>query len=349
MPLPWADRDTSEIARCRALLRGGSRSFDAAARLLPRAVRDPATALYAFCRMADDTIDRDSTGGNAELAWLRDRLALAYAGRPLSLPADIAFAHVIRQFAIPRDLPEALLEGFAWDAEGRRYQDLPALRAYAMRVAGSVGAMMAVVMGVRDPDRLAASIDLGVAMQFSNIARDVGEDARFGRLYLPLDWLAEAGIEPDRFLADPQHSPGLGQVIRRLLEAADGHYRRGAAGIARLPLACRFGIGAASLLYAAIGHEVSRRGHDAVSGRAVVSQGRKAWVLATGLATFALPLAPLSDAPTPEGEFLVHAVTRAPRLLVADNATTPWWHLPERMRWLIGLLERLEERERART
>ena len=120
------------MAACRALLRGGSKSFDAAAKLLPRAVRDPAVALYAFCREADDAID----DGTANLDWLRERLALAYSGRPLAVPADRAFARVVQRFAIPRILPEALLEGFAWDAEGRRYQTLADLRDYAVRVAG---------------------------------------------------------------------------------------------------------------------------------------------------------------------------------------------------------------------
>ncbi len=223
---PFSDFDTSDMAVCRTLLQTGSRSFSAAARLLPAAIRDPTLALYAFCREADDIIDGHDNEPGHDLDWLRDRLHLAYAGRPLPLPVDRAFALVVDRFAIPRCLPEALLEGFAWDAEGRRYPDLPALRAYAVRVAGTVGAMMAVMMGVRDRDRLAAAIDLGVAMQLSNIARDVGEDARNGQLYLPLDWLAEAGIDPDAFLAAPKHSAALGHVVERVLHAADQHYQQ---------------------------------------------------------------------------------------------------------------------------
>ena len=171
-PIDAADIDVADLAACRAMLRAGSRSFDAAARLLPRSVRDPAIALYAFCRVADDAIDGDADPA-AALADLRQRLALAYAGRPHETAADRALAGVVSRFAIPRALPEALLEGFAWDALGRRYDDLPALRAYAVRVAGTVGGMMAHVMGVRDPAHVAAAIDLGVAMQLSNIARDV--------------------------------------------------------------------------------------------------------------------------------------------------------------------------------
>jgi phytoene synthase len=326
------------------MLRDGSRSFDAAARLLPRRVRDPAIALYAFCRVADDTIDNGAAATG--LDQLRKRLAHAYAGQPIASPADRAFARVAARFALPRALPEALLEGFAWDAECRRYADLADLRAYAVRVAGTVGAMMAVLMGVRDPARLTAAIDLGVAMQLSNIARDVGEDARAGRLYLPLNWLRQAGVDPETFMASPAHSPALAAVVRRLLDAADAHYRRARPAIARLPVGCRLGIGAASLLYAEIGREVARRGHDPVSGRAVVSASRKLRVLAAGLPTIGIPLRPLSNEVLPEGAFLVEAVMRAawrqPKL-------SPWWNIPERVLWVIDLFGRLEQRENART
>ncbi len=340
-----SDPVVTDMAACRALLRGGSKSFNAAAKLLPRAVRDPAIALYAFCREADDIIDRGIGG----LDWLRERLALVYQGRPLALPADRAFARNVERFAIPRPLPDALLEGFAWDADGRRYQDLPALRAYAVRVAGSVGAMMAIVMGVRDPERLAAAVDLGVAMQLSNIARDVGEDARNGRLYLPLAWLTEAGIDPAAFMASPRYSPALGHVVHRMLEAAEDHYTRARAGIARLPLGCRFGIGAAALLYAEIGREVGRRGLNSVSTRAVVSTRRKVGVLVTGLAGMALPRRPLSGACMLEGAFLLEAVVRTVPHAGSAGAPAPWWDVAERMRWTIDLFERLEQRERVQS
>jgi len=339
---PLAKLEASDLDACRILLRGGSKSFDAAAKLLPKSIRDPAVALYAFCREADDAVD----SGSGSVESLRERLTLAYLGSPLPLATDRAFAATVRRFDIPRELPDALLEGFAWDAEGRRYQDLAALRAYAVRVAGSVGAMMAVLMGVRDPDRLAAAIDLGVAMQLSNIARDIGEDARNDRLYLPLDWLAEAGIDPNSFLAAPSCSPALASVVSRLLDTADEHYRRAAAGIGRLPLACRLGIGAAGLLYAEIGQEVRRRGLDSVSARAVVSPSRKTRVVLTGLATCILPLRRLSGNCVPEGVFLVDAVTRTTPLSVTVGISMPWWNIAERLRWTIALFERLERQER---
>jgi 15-cis-phytoene synthase len=339
MPQHWADAAVADLAVCRTLLRGGSRSFDAAARLLPRSVRDPAVALYAFCRVADDAID---CGGADELAALRERLALVYEGRPLSLPVDRAFASIVQRHTIPRVLPEALLEGFAWDVEGRRYQDLPALVGYAVRVAGTVGVMMALLMGVRDADRLAAAIDLGIAMQLTNIARDVGEDARIGRLYLPLDWMEEAGIDPDHFLECPRHSAALGHVIQRLLYTAEQYYSRAWAGIARLPPVFRLGIGVASLLYAEIGHEVARRGLNSIDGRAVVSGRRKAWVLTAGLPRLALSPSSVSRHPLAEAAFLLEVFDPpAPR-----TTRLGWWRFSGRIDFVIELLERMEQRER---
>jgi phytoene synthase len=347
MSLRGVEAEAADLAVCRELLRGGSRSFYAASHLLPRPVRDPAIALYAFCRVADDVIDRD-VGGRAGLAWLQERLALIYAGRPLAVPADRAFARVVERFAMPRALPQALLEGFAWDAQGRRYHDLSALRSYAVRVAGTVGAMMAVLMGVRDPARQARAIDLGVAMQLFNIARDVGEDARAGRLYLPTQWLHEAGIDPDAFLARPVHTPALAEVIRRLLDTAAEHASRARTGVAHLPLSCRLGIGAASLLYAEIGAEVVRRGFDAISTRAVVSGRRKAAILARSLAGTAITWQNLEGAALPEGAFLVDAVARAtPPAEVARDIQ--WWDVAKQLHAMLDLIEKLEQRERVRS
>jgi phytoene synthase len=332
----------ADLAACRTLLCSGSRSFRAASLLLPRSVRDPATALYAFCRVADDAIDHDS-GRVAAVARLRERLARAYEGRPLPIPADRALSVVLARFAIPRTLPEGLLEGFAWDAAGRRYETLVELTDYAVRVAGTVGAMMAMLMGVRAPEIVARACDLGVAMQLSNIARDVGEDAEAGRLYLPLQWLREAGIDPDKWLARPHFSPALATVVDRLLRHADVLYARAGSGVRRLPLLCRPGIGAARLLYAEIGHEVLRRGCNSVAGRAVVPGRRKLALLGRSLIEAALPWSLSPEAPLPEACFLIDAVAAAPP---PAPAAPPPWAVEERVVWVLDLFERLAQRER---
>jgi phytoene synthase len=127
------------------------------------------------------------------------------------------------------------LEGFQWDAEERRYRTFSDVTAYAARVAATVGAMMSILMETREANAMARACDLGVAMQFSNIARDIGEDARAGRVYLPLDWLVEEGIDVDAWLADPKFNPAIGRTVGRLLAEADALYSRVAAGVAVLP------------------------------------------------------------------------------------------------------------------
>jgi len=342
-----APADPADIAACRTMLHEGSLTFFAASLLLPRAVREPASALYAFCRLADDVVDLGDGRPDA-VDGLRRRLLQAYQGQPAPVAADRALAAVVAQYDIPIALPMALLEGFEWDAQGRTYETLEELQAYAARVAAAVGAMMALLMGVRTPDGLARACDLGVAMQLSNIARDVGEDARMGRIYLPLQWLREAGIDPAGFLADPVFSPALAAVVQRLLRAADTLYARVHAGVAQLPAACRPGINAARFLYAEIGHEVERNGCNSIDQRAVVPAARKAWLLTRSLievnpagAAFVLP-------PLDATRYLVEAAAASRPMAAAAPRAPSWWRLKDRAIWLIDLFDRLEQRKQSR-
>lgn len=301
----------ADLSHCLEAIRHGSRSFHAASRLLPARVREPSLALYAFCRLADDEVDLQQEKSQAVLR-LHDRLDRVYAGRPRNAPADRAFAAIVEEFHMPQALPEALLEGLAWDAMERRYASLPDLRRYAARVASAVGAMMCVLMRVRDADALARACDLGVAMQLTNIARDVGEDAREGRLYLPTDWLEGLDIEPDAFLRDPKMSNRLSTVVRRLLREAERLYLRSEAGIAALPADTRPGIFAARFIYADIGRKLAQRGYNSVDIRVrtgrVAKFGRLGYAILRAGVTLAVPRSPLIHArPLPETAFLVDA------------------------------------------
>ena len=303
--------DPKDMAHCVEAIRHGSRSFHAASKLLPKSLRDPALALYAFCRLADDAVDLHPGKADAVLS-LHERLDLAYAGRPRNAPADRAFAAIIEEFQMPSALPEALLEGLAWDAMERRYASLSDLRAYSARVASAVGAMMCVLMRVRDRDALARACDLGVAMQLTNIARDVGEDAREGRLYLPTDWMEEAGIAPDAFLSAPDMSEALRGLVQRLLREADKLYIRSEAGIGALPVNCRPGIFAARFVYAGIGTSVRRLGYDSIHHRAYTSKGQKlGWLSLSLMRAFGTTVMPRSSViyarTLPETAFLVEA------------------------------------------
>ena len=347
MPQNWLD--SADLAACRDLLRGGSRSFFAASLLLPRRVHEPATALYAFCRVADDLIDGGGGDPAAALAELRARLDAAYAGRPRPVAADRALSATVLRHAIPRALLDALLEGFAWDAAGRRYDSLADLEAYAARVAGTVGAAMATLMGERSAEGVARACDLGIAMQLSNIARDVGEDARAGRLYLPQDWMRAAGIDPDAWLARPQFSPALAGVVEAVLRRADALYRRADSGIAALPRACRPGIGAARRLYAGIGEQVARHGHDSVSRRAAVPPGRKLRLLARALSDAAWASHRPGPVPALDAtRFLVDAVAAAPSPPRPAPRVPPWRALDDRIAWLCTLFDQLDARQMSR-
>jgi phytoene synthase len=268
-----------DLRVCRDRLRAGSRSFYAASLMLPRRVRDPATALYAFCRDADDRVD-GSADPAAALAGLHGRVERAYAGQPADDPVDRALADTVARYDVPRVLVDALLEGFAWDAEGRRYADLADLEAYAVRVAGVVGIMMAVLMGRRSAAVLSRACDLGIAMQLTNIARDVGEDAAAGRVYLPENWLTEARIERADLIDGSADPAAVAEVVRRLLGAAEVYYGLSVSGINALPADCRPAIRAAGLIYREIGREVERAGFDSLTRRAVVSGRRKIALLA---------------------------------------------------------------------
>lgn len=253
----------ADLALCRQMIRQGSKSFHMASLLLPNSYRQHSRALYGFCRMADDLVDHAETPQLA-VAQLAVRLDLIYAGAPSDNPTDRAFADVVRLYAIPRAVPDALIEGFAWDAEGRDYRTLSDVTSYGVRVAGTVGVMMSLLMGQRNPDALARAIDLGVAMQFSNIARDIEEDERMGRVYLPHEWITESKAK----------------AASRLVVEAEAMYARAASGIALLPRSCRASINAARLLYREIGLNAAARNHK---GRAVVPLLRKLSLVARAI------------------------------------------------------------------
>ena len=333
--------DPKDLAHCRNVIRTGSLSFHAASKLLPASVRDPALALYAFCRLADDEVDEGDNKGRAVLD-LRDRLDLAYAGKPRNAPEDRAFTAIIEEFDMPRALPEALLEGLAWDAMERRYDTLSGVCDYSARVASAVGAMMCILMRVRDENALARACDLGVAMQLTNIARDVGEDAQARRIYLPLDWMDEAGLDVDAFFADPQATPEVRRMVRRLLAKAHRLYIRSEAGISALPLQARTGIFAARYIYAGIGGAVRRNGHDSVTMRGRTTKAQKLALIGKSslraAGTLVLPQSPVILAkPLEEVRFLVDAAAR-------DTGTKGAWNTT-RTGALLGVLAELKSRE----
>jgi phytoene synthase len=337
--------ERSDAAHCRAMIRTGSRSFYLAAKFLPPTLRHASYALYAFCREADDAIDGGADPFIA-LAVFQARLEAVFAGGVPDSPVDRALARVVRQYRLPREVLEALLQGFAWDAQGRSYRDLPGVHRYSVRVAGSVGIAMALLMGVRDAQLLARAADLGVAMQLTNIARDVGEDARNGRVYLPHRWLREAGLSAAELIADPRFTPALGTVVKRLLAAADLLYQRADSGIARLPPRCRPGIYAARLLYSGIGSVVRANDGDSISRRAVVPPLQKCRLLARAMMPPQAVSEDLAAPPLPQVRYLLRAVDLLPPLqVIGEEAGPDGWRAD--VDWVLDLFAELERRDRA--
>ncbi|GGM06976.1 phytoene/squalene synthase family protein [Pseudomonas asuensis] len=262
----------------------GSKSFAAAAKLFDEQTRQSAVMLYAWCRYCDDVVDGqdhghgqvdgDRTASEARLRELEDLTRRAYAGEPMNEPAFAAFQQVIQRHAIPERYPLEHLAGFRMDVEERVYYRLDDTLEYCYHVAGVVGIMMAMLMGAHDEDTLDRACDLGMAFQLTNIARDIVEDARIGRIYLPREWLNEVGI-PASEVADPVHRSRLAILAQRLVELAEPYYDSAATGIADLPLRSAWSIATARAVYREIGLKVNARGPKAWDSRVSTSTADK--------------------------------------------------------------------------
>ncbi|MBI1386388.1 MAG: phytoene/squalene synthase family protein [Rhizobiales bacterium] len=281
-------RDDFLATFARERIERGSKSFAAAARLLPGGMRDSAYMLYAWCRYCDDAIDGQELGFAASphtagtelpadpaetVARLRERTLAACRGNPDS-PVFEALTRVVERHSIPHGQPLDLIEGFAMDARAHSYETLEDTLRYAYHVAGVVGLMMARVMDVSERDTLLRACDLGIAFQLTNIARDVMDDAALGRTYLPADWLAEAGIDSEE-LTSPHLRAAVAKVTVRLLDEAEQYYRSAEVGIARLAYRPAMAIAAARIVYRAIGAGVRARGPAAWDRRVSISRPRK--------------------------------------------------------------------------
>ena len=298
-----------DLKECYDIIEKGSHSFYAASKVLPKKIRDSAIVLYSFCRIVDDSIDETSSKDKA-LKELFKRLDAVYEGIPQNNPSDRCFSRLVKFYEMPKQLPLALLEGMDWDTREKEYKTLSELRAYCARVASTVGVMMCVLMRVRDKDILARACDLGVAMQLTNIVRDIGEDARNGRLYIPLDWMAKYGLDKKQFLKKPKTSRELGLIAKRLLEEARRLYKRSESGLFGLPTSCQPGIYAARYIYEGIGKHIEAVQYDSINRRAKTSGSEKITLLAFSfLKTFTSKISPVSAVvhapPLREVKFLI--------------------------------------------
>jgi 15-cis-phytoene synthase len=270
-------------ADCRvskAVLAHHSKSFALAGRLFPPGPREDAAAVYAWCRGCDDAVDLEEPGRQAEaLRLLADRLDRLYGGEPGEGAVEIAFQEVIQERSIPRCYPGELLAGLRMDVLFQRYETMDDLLLYCYRVAGTVGLMMCHVMGVADPRALRHAAHLGMAMQLTNISRDVMEDWGRGHIYLPDELLGTARAE-DLWARRGQplpreHGPQIAGAVALLLKQAAALYRSGDAGMRWLSWRCALAVRTARHVYAGIGGVLAARDHDVWAGRAIVPSGQK--------------------------------------------------------------------------
>jgi phytoene synthase len=280
---------------CRRVIARHSKSFDLASRLFPRVRRNEVAALYAWCRTCDDAIDlAPAASHRAAVETLRAHLQAVYAGAPQADPVQACFQEVVQRRRIPVAYPLALLDGMAMDVENARYETIDELLVYCWRVAGTVGLMMCHVMGVSNERAAPHAAHLGIAMQLTNVCRDVGEDWQRGRVYVPrellppalADWLeAQAGTAARPPLPATARD-ALAAAVRRLLALADRYYASADAGLAWLEPRSALAVRTARLVYAEIGRRIEAQGHDVTGGRAVVPTGRKLQLLGRALREF---------------------------------------------------------------
>lgn len=278
--------DDAALRLCRESLSRNSRSFSWASLLLPAAARDPVAVVYAWCRRCDDAIDEVPAHEQAQsLARLAAEVDALYAGEPMNDLVLSAFQVVVQRYRIPRVYVDELLQGFAMDATNVRYDTQAQLLLYCYRVAGVIGLMICHVVGLTDEAQLGRAAHLGMAMQLTNICRDVVEDWSRGRRYVPAELLpadapSPAGREPfPRALA-----PSFAEPVGRLLSEAERYYASADEGIAALGFRSALAVRMARRVYAAIGSVIASRRYDVASGRAVVSGGAKLIIMLRSIA-----------------------------------------------------------------
>ncbi len=245
---------------------------------LPRERRRAITALYAFCREVDDVVDETSDAQLAatKLAWWRQEIGLLFDGKPQH-PVSRALQPAIAAYGITAARLNEIIDGMQMDLTQTRYLDFAGLERYCYHVAGVVGILAAGIFGYRDARTLEYARRLGIAFQLTNIIRDVGEDARKNRIYLPIADLQQFGVGAADLL-QARHSEAFVALMRFQAERARGYYRE---AMAALPAgdrrAQRPGLIMAAI-YRALLDEIERDGFRVLSARTSLTPLRKFWI-----------------------------------------------------------------------
>lgn len=290
-PLALAPVVARSPADDEAVLAAGSKSFYWASRVLPKDVRRDVAALYTFCRYVDDVADEspDRAWASVEL----DRVLAELDGDAEPRPVVANLLSVAHRRGLDIDAARCLVAAVQDDLDDVRVSNLGGLTRYCYGVAGTVGLMMCSLIGVTDRRARPHAIDLGIAMQLTNICRDVAEDAERGRVYLPKTLLRHAGVRADDVVDGYADRHGVQSVIEVLLQIADLYYASAERGMRAIPVGPRLAILVAARVYRRIGDKLRRRGTRWWRGRTVVSALEKTWVTLGALARF--PFLPRRD------------------------------------------------------
>ncbi|WP_291423383.1 phytoene/squalene synthase family protein [Deinococcus sp.] len=277
---PTVSPPNSALAWCREVTRIHSHTFYRGSLLYPRGQREAVWAVYAACRVGDDIADsgKPLSQAQTELDGWWAQVQAAHAGKPGQNDMELALAWAFARYPVPLSAFAELYAGFCMDLAGQQYATLADLELYCRRVAGVVGFMIAPIGGYRGgDDTLRSALALGKAMQLTNILRDVGEDLRLGRLYLPAELLAEYGVNVGDLKAGRVTSQ-YQALVEHLTLLAHEWYAQGWQGVAQLEGRARYGVAVAARLYAGILEEVRANDYDNLTQRAHVSGRRKLWL-----------------------------------------------------------------------
>jgi phytoene synthase len=245
---------------------------------LPPEKRRAITALYAYCREVDDVVDEcsDADLARATLAWWRQEIAGTFAGAAQH-PVAKALIPVVRQFDLPQARFHEIIDGMAMDLQYNRYPDFATLQSYCYRVAGTVGLMAAQIFGYRDPATLRYAENLGTAFQLTNIIRDVGEDARRDRVYLPLDELARFGVAASD-IVHLRETDSFRRLIEFQIDRAREYYQRAFADLPRQDRKSQRPGLVMAAIYRTVLDEIYAGGCKVLNQRTSLTPVRKLWI-----------------------------------------------------------------------
>ena len=282
--MPIAESLAPLYSQAAAVTARESKSFYFATRFFPKEMARSAHAVYWFCRYTDDLVDECATiqQGRADLERWSSELEAALSGEPATHPVLAPFLDTVHRYGIPSEYPRELIEGMRMDLTCARYRNFEELRVFCYRVASVVGLMMSQVIGFRG-DALPYAVDLGIAMQLTNILRDVGEDLDRGRIYLPADEMLDFEYSEAK-LRRRERDEAFRELMRFQSQRARAFYEASAPGIGMLHPNGRFAVRVASDVYRGILDRIEASDYDVFDRRAVVPAPRKYWITARAMA-----------------------------------------------------------------